>query len=302
MDEESATKCRRLVETMNSLEFQGIPKHAGGGMVGNIQGVLHGGDLVDSADKRGGVYGRMIETEIAAFERDYGLTGKDGLLKFPVYEVYGNHDGPQGDTHVIERIKIRNKKRVGIKRLSPNGVHYSWDWGGVHFINLGIVVGESGENLQRRRYAPLDSLQFLRQDLKLLEDNKQPIVITQHIDIARYSSPYEKDEEKFLHMEWHPQDVQSFFKTIQNYNVIADFYGHTHARNVYGWNGTSKRQPYQKSDVDVFNGDNASHFHSDKQAFFYVEILNGGMLVRELKTDDAWKTSHWSKQIWGKRI
>ncbi len=302
MDDASARVCRKLVETLNSMQGEDIPEHAGGGRVGSLHGVIHGGDLVDSADKQGGAYGKMIATEFSAFEADYGLTGRDGLLKYPVYEVHGNHDGPQGDTIVVDGIKRRNKSRIGVKHVSPNGLHYSWDWEHVHFINLGIVVGEAAEGLQRRRYAPLESLAFLREDLAKLGDAKRPIVITQHIDIARYSVAYEKDEERFLHMEWHPQDVHSFYETIRPYNVIADFFGHTHTRDVYGWEGTSEKNAFTKSAVDVFNGDNASHFHGNKQAFFYVEILPNGMTIREVYTDDAWQTHKWSRHIWGKTI
>jgi len=302
MNEASATKCRKLVELLNKLPGEKIPEEAGGGTIGEIHGVIHGGDVVDSADKNGGPYPEMINTEFARFEQDYGLTGKDGLLKYPVYEVHGNHDGPQGNTAVVKGIMRRNETRPSVKHISENGLHYSWDWGHVHFINLGIVVGETGEDLQRRRYAPMGSLAFLRKDLEKLGDAKRPIVITQHIDIARYSVPYEKDEEKFLHMEWHPQDVQSFYKTIRPFNVIADFFGHTHVRNIYGWEGTPKMKGFKTGEVDIFNGDNASHFHGDKQAFFYVEITPAGLIVREIATADAWETHQWTKEIWGKTI
>ena len=33
--------------------------------------------------------------------------------------------------------------------------------------------------------------------------------------------------------------------------------------------------------ISVFNTDNASHFASDAQAFFYVESRGGKLLVRE---------------------
>ena len=302
MDPASATVCHRLVETLNGLQGQVIPGHAGSGKVEKIAGVIHGGDIVDSADKRGSVYPQMQATEFAAFESDYGLNGDDGVLKYPVYEVYGNHDGPHGDTLVVEGIKRRNKQRNGLTRVSPNGLQYSWDWGQVHFVNLGIVVGQSGTGLQRRRYAPMDSLAFLREDLRQLRDRDQPIVITQHIDLARYSVPYIADEEKFLHMEWHPQDVQAFHDTVKHFNVVGNFFGHTHRREVFGWNGTSQRQRFSESDVDAFNGDNSSHFKGGKQALFYVEISGADLIVREVFTEDGWQSHQWADRVWAKKI
>ena len=302
MDSRSAGICRRLIETLNKLPGERIAEKAGSGRVSEISGVIHGGDLVDSADKRGGVYPRMYATEFAAFEADYGLNGSDGLLNYPVYEVYGNHDGPQGDTLVVEGIKRRNKQRRGLTKVSPNGLHYSWDWQSVHFVNLGIVVGQSGGDLQRRRYAPMDSLQFLKDDLQQMGDKMRPVVITQHVDLARYSIPYLKDEEKFSQMEWHPQDVTAFHETVAPFHVIANFFGHTHRREIFGWNGTPMRKQFNQADVDAFNGDNSSHFHGGKQAFFYVELSENDLVVREVMTDDAWRTYDWAETIWAKKI
>ncbi|MAI74002.1 MAG: hypothetical protein CMM01_24315 [Rhodopirellula sp.] len=302
MDPQSAMICRRLVDTLNGLVGERIPTQAGGGRVSKLAGIIHGGDLVDSADKRGGVYPRMHATEFAAFEADYGLNGTEGLLKYPVFEVYGNHDGPQGDTLVVEGIKRRNQSRDGIKNISENGLHYAWDWGSLHLINLGIVVGQTGSELQRRRYAPMESLQFLKQDLQRMGDANRPVVITQHIDLARYSIPYTIDEERFLHMEWHPQDVKSFHETIAPFHVIANFCGHTHRREIFGWNGTPKRQPFTRADMDAFNGDNSSHFHGGKQAFFYVEVSGESLVVREVVTEDGWRSHGWAEQLWAKKI
>lgn len=200
MDPTSARICRRLVDTLNRLGGQSIPVAAGAGTVAKISGIIHGGDIVDSADKRGGIYPRMQATEFASFEADYGLNGKDGVLEYPVFEVYGNHDGPQGDTLVVDGIKRRNQSRKGVANVSPNGLHYSWDWGRLHLINLGIVVGQTGSGLQRRRYNPMNSLKFLKQDLMQMDDPTRPVVVTQHVDLARYSVRYTKDEERFLHM------------------------------------------------------------------------------------------------------
>lgn len=302
MNPQSAKICRRLVNTLNELQGETIPRNAGAGKVSKISGIIHGGDLVDSADKRGGVYPQMYATEFAAFEADYGLNGRDGVLKYPVFEVYGNHDGPQGDTLVVDGIKRRNKNRKGLTRVSANGLHYSWDWEDVHLVNLGIVIGQSGPGFQRRRYAPMDSLEFLKKDLQRMGDPTRPVIITQHIDLARYSVPYTEDDEKFLNMEWHPQDVKAFHETVAPYHVIANFFGHTHRREIFGWNGTPKRQQFTQADVDAFNGDNSSHFHGGKQAFFYVEVSADDFVVREVSTEDGWLTHSWDDTVWAKKI
>ena len=92
--------------------------------------------------------------------REAWPNGGDARLRWPVREVHGNHDGPRGDTVVTDTIKARNKRRAGLTNVAESGLHYSWDWAGVHFVALGIVVGDAPEVTRKRRYAPRGSLPF----------------------------------------------------------------------------------------------------------------------------------------------
>ena len=300
---DSAAVTSQLISTLNSLPGKAISAEAGGGTVAALDGVIHAGDLIDTGDKSGGAHEKMQVTEFAAFERDFGLTGSDGKLKFPCYEVHGNHDAPRGTGLVVEGIQARNKKRPGVKNISTNGQHYSWDWGPaeskVHFINLGIVVGTPGDKENPRRYNPLDSLEFLQDDLqKNVGDSGRPVVITHHVDVQRYSTPCDTDP-KNATKEWHPCDARGFHTAIAKYNVVAILYGHTHARNVLKWNGTQTRT---EQGFDLFNVDNGAHFRSDAQAFFYFEISAKKLTVRELATTDRWQTSSWTPQVWARDL
>jgi predicted phosphodiesterase len=295
LDATSKQVCSSLVETLNRLPGEAIPEQFGGGSVAKPQGVIHAGDVIDSGDKNGGIYAEMQRTEWSAFRDDYGLTGSDGRLKWPVYEVHGNHDSPRGDGYAIDQIKERNKQRPGLLNISDNGVHYSWDWGGVHFVNLGIVVGRASEPERSRRYAPLDSLSFLISDLKEhVADRKRPIVITHHIDVARNSGGCDAQVEA-KGKEWDGCDVQAFYASLQGYQIAAILYGHTHVRNVFRWTG----QPGSKSTegIPVFNNDNSSHFHDQKQAMLYFEITDKQLMAREYSTADAWQTGAWTA-VW----
>lgn len=121
----------KLVDLMNELPGTAYPAEFGGA-VAEPRGVLHIGDMTND--------GKREQWEM--FVRDYGLTGKDGRLKWPVYEAYGNHDGGP-KTPVRDGIRARNPNRVGLTAISDNGLHYSWDWDGIHFINLGIIHGHA---------------------------------------------------------------------------------------------------------------------------------------------------------------
>jgi hypothetical protein len=165
LDERSAVVTGRLVDRLNRLVGTEIPAPAGEGVVRRPFGVIHAGDIIDTGDKTGSGPAEMQRTEMAAFERACGLTGDDGDLDFPLYEVHGNHDGPAGKGIAVERIIERTKTRPRVQHVSANGLHYSWDVGPVHFVNLGIVVGAVPGITRRRRYAPLESLDFLVKDL-----------------------------------------------------------------------------------------------------------------------------------------
>lgn len=299
MDAVSAGTNARLIDTLNKLPGTAIPEAAGGGKVLTPQGLIHAGDLIDSGDKNGGVFPKMHDTEWAAFNEGYGLTGKDGRLKFPVYEVYGNHDSPPGDGLVVKKIAERNKTRPGVTNVSKNGVHFSWDWGGVHFVNLGIVVGAVKEVTRKRRYNPLDSLDFLIADLaEKVGTSGRPVVLTHHVDMARYSAQPKADAPAG-NPEWDPADVRGYFDALKAYNVIAILYGHTHARNVYQWDGSPKKA---EKGVSVFNVDNSAHFGHKPQAIFYFHLTGEEMVVRELATTDRWETSAWTPQTWKKTV
>lgn len=292
LDERSAVLSAQLVNVMNKLADTEIPKAAGGGKVLTPRGVIHAGDCIDTGDQ---AKVKMQQTEWSAFTKVFGLTGKDGQLKMPIYEVHGNHDSVRGENLVIKSIIERNKTRPDVSNVSKNGVHYSWDWGHVHFVNLGIVVGQGDGATKRRRYDPLGSLDFLIADLKdKVGTSGRPIVITHHIDMLRHSAE-PADEKKAVNMEWDPNDVKGFYAAIKDYNVAAILYGHTHGRNVYHWNGTNKAS---KTGVPVFNVTKSSHFAGKVQGLFYLEIQGDTVLAREYQTKDGWETGTWTPQTW----
>jgi len=295
MDVRSSAICGRLVDTLNRLPGTTIPDAAGGGQIATPRGLIHAGDVIDTGDKQGSAAVEMQKTEWSAFTDDYGLTGGDGRLKFPVYEVWGNHDSPHGKGLALDKIRERNKSRPAVGNVSENGLHYSWDWDRFHFVNLGLIVGGDRQVTRKRRYAALDSLDFLIADLRdKVGTSGRPIIITHHIDIARYTGPCDLTAEPGS-KEWDPCDVRAFHQALQGYKVAAIFYGHTHARGVFRWDGQS---PKATTGISVFNTDNASHFSGPAQAIFYVEATGDQVTVREYQTKDGWETGFFTPQKW----
>jgi predicted phosphodiesterase len=295
LDPVSADYNGRLVDWLNRLPGSPFPETLGGGVVPVPDGVIHAGDIVDNGDKGEAVERRKVPVEWSSFEKDWGLNGTEGRLRWPVREVHGNHDSPRGEGIVIEGIRGRNALRKGITARSDSGLHYSWDWAGVHFVALGIVAGDAPEVTRPRRYAPLGSLPFLREDLaKHVGDSGRPVVLVHHVDAARYSVAV--DDEKARHQEWDHGDVRAYYESLAPYRVAAAICGHTHVRNLFRWNGTQDtRGP---SGIPFLNTDNAAHFHGPAQAFLHLEISASEVRVREFATRDGWTTGAWTPQVW----
>lgn len=297
MNPVSSAVTSRLIDWLNKLPGTRFPESLGGGVIDDPHGVIHAGDLIDSGDKNGNKFEAMQRTEWAAFTADWGLDGNDGKLRWPVREVHGNHDSPHGKGIVIDAIIARNRKRRDLVNVSGNGLHYSWDWAGVHFINLGIVVGEVKTVLRKRRYAPMESLEFLVADLaENVGRSGRPVVITHHVDMMRYAA--ETTEEKVVHCEWDYADVRAYHEAIKDFKVAAILYGHTHARNIFRWNGGEKPVTGEGPGIPAFNTDNAGHFKSKQQAFLHFTLAGEDIIVREFLTADGWLTGDWNPQVW----
>jgi cytolysin (calcineurin-like family phosphatase) len=213
-----------------------------------------------------------------------------------MYEVHGNHDGTRDKGIPIKQIIERNKTRPQVTNLSKNGLHYSWDWGNVHFVNLGLIVGQVEDVKRKRRYDPLGSLEFLVTDLKeKVGSSGRPVVVTHHVDMLRYSQALPVEDKKAEGMEWDPADVKGFHDALKGFNVAAILYGHTHGRNVFRWDGSAKAA---KNGVPVFNVTKSSHFSSMVQGFFYIEIRGTTVTAREYQTKDGWQSGLWTPQVW----
>ena len=216
-----------LIDAMNSLPGTPFPSGTIRGIVKPPRGVAVLGDLVDHGDKKIGL------KEWEEFIRDFGLVG-EGRLAFPVYEGFGNHDG--GMEHPIrQEIKNRNTRRSDLVHISKNGLHYSWNWDGIHFIQLNLFPGTEadeiynplGLTMEGSWKEPLYSLKFLRADLKkYLQAKNQPVIIFMHYGFDPCGLYW-----------WSKRERNVFYKVIKAYQVQAIFFGHSHMVQFVKWKG-----------------------------------------------------------------
>jgi cytolysin (calcineurin-like family phosphatase) len=289
-----------LIELLNTLPGSDLPANVGGGTLAKPVGVIHTGDLIDSGDKVGAKYDQMQQTEWATYAEHFGLAGGDGKLKYPVYELYGNHDAPHGKGVVLDRMRERTPKRPGLAGVSKNGLHYSWDWQGVHFVSLGITVGGSPATRRKRTFEAYESYDFLVTDLAdRVGQSGRPVILCHHINLDRWTTvacdpAAPNPVPGAARLDWDPCDVHAFHEALAGYNVIAILYGHTHGRKIYKWDGQTATA---KTGIDVFNVDDASHFKGPAHGILHYHLTDTTMTVREYSTKDHWKTAAWT-QAW----
>jgi hypothetical protein len=301
LDPFSERAMSRAIEVLRSLPGREIPEAAGGGRVAErMEAVLVAGDLIDSADKNGRGYEAMQRTEWRRFVDDFGLAGGDGRLPWPVYEVHGNHDGPQGNTFVVDDIVARNRKRPGVVKISGNGLHYSFDVGPLHVVALGMFVGSGEARRPDHHYAPRSSLEFLKADLEeRVGSSGRPVAAFFHL---HPNGP---------EFDWPAEDLAAFWKALEPYQVAALFHGHSHASppSRLRWDGT-RFGPNLEAGIDVFNPDDLGAAKRDpkdpdrpasvRHGFLYVELIDEAgterdrLRVRSVSTADGWETHVWN--------
>jgi len=299
---------QRLIDTLNNLPGKELPEEVGGGTIAEPSGVIHLGDIVDTGDKFGGVNAEMTETEWRAYVEDYGITGKEGRLRHPIYELHGNHDTPRQHNVVIREIIERNPKRPGVNHISENGLHYAWDWAGIRFISLGITVGNNDDDLPIGRYESFQSLPFLIADLENHVGNSgRPVILLHHIDLHRHIGECDTTKTGLSREmccegmkqiawcsgscngrssgitldDWGPCDVRAFYRAIKDYNIVSTFHGHLHSRRNDTWDGTTINA---QSGIPVI-GANNSGAGGGNRSLLYCSIENDHLVVREYHSD-----------------
>jgi len=182
---------RMQIEAMNALGGTPFPASLGG-RVGRPAEVLIAGDLTQDA----------TSAQWERFVEHYGLTGRDGSLKYPVRECSGNHDRSWSGQTAVES---------GIQRRHGSDVR-GWVRQGVCFFCLGC-------------YPDAAACRWLRRQLETV-GRRCPAVVYFHYNIIGPLSDYWSDSEK-----------QAFAEVIGGRNILGIFHGHDHASGHYTWKG-----------------------------------------------------------------
>lgn len=243
---EKDARNQATIREMNEITQRRWPAKFGAEPIGKPRGVAVLGDLVEHSGR---------EVEWNRFVADFGLDGTDGLLKYPVFEGWGNHDAATGPARIKQRNAVRLKKKL-IDHVSDNGLHYSWDWDGVHFVQLNLYPG----NQAAAPNDPQGSLDFLKADLATnVGRSGRPVVLLHHYDLQNFKW-------------WLREEVEAYRAAIKGYNIVLIGHGHT-GLGVYTWN-----------DYDVINSGQTEN------GFFVVRITDQRLrLAYRGKHEGGWQ-------------
>jgi cytolysin (calcineurin-like family phosphatase) len=211
------------IEEMNKVASLKWPEKFGGDGIEKPRGVACLGDCIDDGDmKKGGK--NWSEEQYGFWLKEFGFDGTDGHLKFPIYEGWGNHDGPpigkeryfSFQAHLKQRNELRLQRGM-ISNVSANGLHYSWDWDDVHFVELNIYPADRQNpkvHYSAVWHDPQGSLAFMKEDLaKNVGRSGRPIVLLAHCG-------FDTDW-------WVPEDWKNAYDAAKDYNVVLYDYGHS---------------------------------------------------------------------------
>jgi cytolysin (calcineurin-like family phosphatase) len=209
-----------VVADMNSIPNTHLPD--GSGKMQKPFGVIVTGDITDGGKPE----------QWQQYKELFGLNG-DQRLKYQLFESFGNHDGNIEGT-VRTGIAERNDHRKNLKSVSANGLHYSWDRDGIHFVMLGAYPGNVWDStcgwchyFKESFRDPQASLDFLKHDFEMnVKNSDQPVILFFH---------YGWDD--FGNLWWTPAEQEAFYRVIKDNNIVAIFHGHDHATANYTWRG-----------------------------------------------------------------
>lgn len=270
------------IKRINALPGKKYPASVGG-IVNRFDAVILNGDLTN----------RGTETEWKLFVKDWGLLGEN-RCKFPIYEGFGNHD-LFGGLVVSNHIKERNKHRKGLKGVSSNGYHYSWDMGGIHFIQANLVAANFADDPQ---LPPKMALDFVRLDLeKNVGNSGRPVILNQHYGSTSLE-------------QWPQTQRKALLALLNNYNVIAVFCGHSHGglmkvNGVMQTNPNYENQKLLKSRIDLFYDGSLRYTglepHEDGFGRFFVVHVQGSKMTVIQNSTLGWGKPFEVKFSWGRK-
>lgn len=194
-----------------------------GGPIGSPSSVVFVGDITGWG---------TAPLEIPTFRRYFEAGNHADSMQYPAYVGLGNHDVDDADrppdlgaqyramywAYVEERHRGTGAP-VPVTRYDAASHAYSWDAGGVHFVQAHRFPGDDDYGLP-------SSLPFVRDDLAATAGDGRPVVFFHHYGMDPFGT-----QPRW----WTDAERAAYRDAIAPFNVAAIFVGHSHAAFRYTW-------------------------------------------------------------------
>ncbi len=221
-----------------------------GGKIAPPFGVVFAGDLTGWG---------TAPTEIPEFRHYYEMGNSSDSIHYPAYLGLGNHDIDTADRTDAVATAYRatywawiDSRHNGANAPVPAGNFdaashaYSWDVGGVHFIQVHRFAGDA-------EYGLTSALPFLASDLAAHAADGRPVFIFHHYGMDAFGTNGQW---------WTDADRTAYRAALSGYNIAGIFTGHTHfAEDMYVWQGIRVFQVNNaKAEINTGNNDGNGSF------------------------------------------
>jgi cytolysin (calcineurin-like family phosphatase) len=261
------------------------------GAIDTPLGIVIAGDLTENAGGFSGRNGGGDQWRMFTQRYEHGDVD---AVRYPVYVGLGNHDlenTPRDRKLPRDLYRDRMWDYVAQRHSGPNAPvpaddfdpesnSYSWNWNGVHLVQLHRFGGDTRHDLP-------SNLPWLKRNLEQHASDGRPVVLFQHYG---FESSNSIGSNRRSRSKWTRKHMSQFAEVINEYNVVGLFHGHDHwAQLPYKWQG-----------YDVFSP-GAAHFGQfavvqiDHQSMnvVYAEVTNDEGDVRLIRESGFKKNVTW---------
>ncbi len=188
---------------------------------GGLDAVIMAGDMCDKADPK----------IINLFRQRYDKGKGDKTIHYDTYPTFGNHDiapvngrplkdrsGNECNIQYMDSVLKMYQRDGKILNIHPSSRSYSFNLGGVHFIDSQLSAGETS-------YCE-DNFIWLESDLKKYASDGTPVVYIQHYGVDEWA------------LDWWPEkNRERLLKLLGQYQLAGFFVGHTHTASMQYFRG-----------------------------------------------------------------
>jgi cytolysin (calcineurin-like family phosphatase) len=175
------------------------------------------------------------QDEVGAYRLLFEQSWISESNKLPVLLGLGNHDVGNDcyKNNCAQRMfdYVREQAVGGVGSIDDGSRNYSWDWNGVHFLQLNKWAGDTQLGSGANGTTHDAGLAWLVNDLANNVGNSgRPVVIFQHFGL----DPFSTGEPPNTNDPWWTAGQRlQFWNLIRTYNVIGMFTGHIHSTGIY---------------------------------------------------------------------